>query len=125
MKYEITLGEKYAQVMFSDDLNKEDIDLVKNMLNQALDNRKIELKKLSVNNLSLSDDIRDLYPPLSQRTLNILLRANYKTIGDVLDSTFDELMSVRNMGKKSLEEIKERFSRFGTFKEQEDEYNKV
>ena len=121
MKYEITLQNKNAMIIFSDDMNIEDLELIQNMLIKAIDNRKKELKRMCANNLGMDDEIKNMYPPLSMRTQNILLRANYNTIGDVLGSTLTELERVRNMGKKSMDEIKERFSKYGTFKGQEDE----
>lgn len=44
---------------------------------------------------------------LSARAGNILRRAMYKTVGDITKHTENELRIVRNMGRKSLEEILE------------------
>ena len=42
---------------------------------------------------------------LSVRSYNCLKRAGMKTLRDVADMTFDELCHVRNLGKKSIDEI--------------------
>lgn len=49
------------------------------------------------------DDISVL--PLSVRTQNCLHRAGIHTIGEVMDYPPDEFINIRNMGKKSIEEI--------------------
>lgn len=42
---------------------------------------------------------------LSIRTYNCLKRANYKTLDELLTLTYDDLISIRNMGKKSTREV--------------------
>ena len=44
---------------------------------------------------------------LSTRTANALIWASYATVGDITKHTKNELKIVRNMGRKSLEEILE------------------
>lgn len=43
---------------------------------------------------------------LSARSFNCLRRAGIHTVGDLVEKTEEELSKVRNMGKKSLEEVK-------------------
>ena len=50
------------------------------------------------------DDISAL--PLSNRSQNCLKRTHIKTIGELLDYPEDELISIRNMGIRSVDEIK-------------------
>lgn len=45
---------------------------------------------------------------LSVRAYNCLKRAGINTIADLLDKTLDDLGKVRNLGKKSIDEIKEK-----------------
>ena len=52
----------------------------------------------------LEDDITVL--PLSVRSLNCLRRADIHTIGAMMDYPPDEFINIRNMGKKSVEEIR-------------------
>ena len=47
---------------------------------------------------------------LSVRSYNCLKRANIETIGDLIAKTEDEMMKVRNLGKKSLKEVKQKLS---------------
>ena len=42
---------------------------------------------------------------LSVRAFNCLKRANVNTVGDLISKSPDEMMKVRNLGKKSLEEV--------------------
>ena len=53
--------------------------------------------------ITRQDDISAL--PLSVRALNCLRRADIHTIGEMMDYPADELINIRNMGKKSVEEI--------------------
>jgi hypothetical protein len=50
---------------------------------------------------------------LSIRPFNCLKRANINTLGDLAEKTEAELANVRNLGCKSLEEIKERLGERG------------
>src|SRR6056297_1368617 len=45
---------------------------------------------------------------LSVRSSNCLKRAGINTVGELVDKTEDDLMKVRNLGKKSLQEIKDK-----------------
>ena len=47
---------------------------------------------------------------LSVRAYNCLKRAGINTIGDLLDKTIDDLGKVRNLGKKSIDEIEEKLN---------------
>lgn len=61
------------------------------------------------------DAVRDLpidELELSVRAFNCLKRAEINTIGELTDKTEDELTLVRNLGKKSVDEIKEKLSNF-------------
>ena len=116
MKYAIELGDKVATVILDEGMTRKDLDLVKEMLIKAITNRQEDLIKIESKDLTREDSIKYLYPPLTMRTQNVLLRSGFNTIGDVLDSTPTELERVRNMGKKSLEEVKERFAKYGNFK---------
>ena len=53
--------------------------------------------------ITRQDDISAL--PLSVRSLNCLRRSNIHSIGAMLDFPADELINIRNMGKKSVDEI--------------------
>ncbi len=50
---------------------------------------------------------------LSVRPYNCLKRANIHTIGDLIQRTEEEIMNVKNFGKKSLEEVVEKLAAMG------------
>ena len=50
---------------------------------------------------------------LSVRSFNCLKRAGINTMADLVDKTEDEMMKVRNLGRKSLEEVKKKMEDFG------------
>jgi len=50
---------------------------------------------------------------LSMRAYNCLKRANIDTVGQLIQKTEQEISKVRNMGKKSLEEVKTKLAELG------------
>ena len=50
---------------------------------------------------------------LSVRSYNCLKRANIQTVEDLTQKTEDEMMRVRNLGKKSLKEVKDKLAELG------------
>ncbi len=50
---------------------------------------------------------------LSVRSFNCLKRANINTVRDLISRTPDEMMKVRNMGKKSLDEVQNKLEMMG------------
>ena len=50
---------------------------------------------------------------LSVRSFNCLKRANINTVADLADKSEDEMMKVRNLGRKSLEEVKKKLEELG------------
>lgn len=77
---------------------------------------KIEPEPVDDSNFTLDKTtIEDL--DLSVRSYNCLKRASINTLADLVDKTEDEMMKVRNLGRKSLEEVKKKMEDFGvTFK---------
>ena len=58
---------------------------------------------------------------LSVRSYNCLKRAGISTVGELCAKTQDEMMKVRNLGRKSLDEVVEKISEMGlSFRESED-----
>ena len=58
---------------------------------------------------------------LSVRSFNCLKRANIHKVGDLIEKSEDEMMKVRNLGKKSLDEVIAKLAQFGLSLRQEDE----
>ena len=50
---------------------------------------------------------------LSVRSFNCLKRANINTVADLIDKTGEDMMRVRNMGKKSLDEVQKKLEMMG------------
>lgn len=59
----------------------------------------------------LETTIEDL--DLSVRSFNCLKRASINVVGDLVVKTEDEMMKVRNLGRKSLEEVKKKLEDLG------------
>jgi DNA-directed RNA polymerase subunit alpha len=49
----------------------------------------------------------------SVRTYNCLKKANIQTIQDLVQTTEDDLMNIRNFGRKSLVEVRDKLAQFG------------
>ena len=50
---------------------------------------------------------------LSVRSFNCLKRANINNVADLISKTEDDMMKVRNMGRKSLEEVVNKLAMMG------------
>ena len=60
---------------------------------------------------------------LSVRSFNCLKRANINTVRDLISKTAEEMMKVRNMGKKSLDEVQNKLAMMGLSLASEDSGN--
>ena len=58
---------------------------------------------------------------LSVRSFNCLKRAGINTVEDLINKTEEEMMKVRNLGKKSLDEVINKLHSFGLDLRSEDE----
>ncbi|CDZ75233.1 DNA-directed RNA polymerase subunit alpha [Peptoniphilus sp. ING2-D1G] len=58
---------------------------------------------------------------LSVRSFNCLKRANINTVDELMQKTEEEMMKVRNLGKKSLEEVQNKLAELGLSLRKEDE----
>ena len=68
---------------------------------------------------TLEMNIEDL--DLSVRSFNCLKRANINTVADLAEKTEEDMMKVRNLGRKSLEEVKKKLEELGlTLKQNND-----
>jgi DNA-directed RNA polymerase subunit alpha len=58
---------------------------------------------------------------LSVRSYNCLKRAGINTVGELVSRTADDMMKVRNLGRKSLEEVQAKLKELGkSFKESDE-----
>lgn len=58
---------------------------------------------------------------LSVRSFNCLKRANINTVEDLINKTGEDMMKVRNMGKKSLDEVQKKLEMMGLSLASEDQ----
>ncbi len=58
---------------------------------------------------------------LSVRSFNCLKRANIHKVGDLIQRSEDEMMKVRNLGRKSLDEVVQKLGQYGLHLRQDDE----
>ncbi len=83
----INLTEQVADVEITSDRREEDMERVLSMTIEELD--------------------------LSVRSYNCLKRAGINTVGELVRKTDEEMMKVRNLGKKSLEEVEQKLQELG------------
>ena len=58
---------------------------------------------------------------LSVRSYNCLKRANINTVEDLIQKTREDMLKVRNLGLKSIDEVLEKLNEYGlSFKESEE-----
>lgn len=82
-----------------------DIDLGESFMTQVVQTE--EVKKV---NTMLIEDL-----DLSVRSYNCLKRAGIQTVDELTQKTEDEMMHVKNLGKKSLKEVKDKMYQIGLF----------
>jgi DNA-directed RNA polymerase subunit alpha len=58
---------------------------------------------------------------LSVRSFNCLKRAGINTVEDLINKTEDDMMKVRNLGRKSLDEVVNKLASLGFTLKDEDE----
>ncbi len=58
---------------------------------------------------------------LSVRSFNCLKRAGINTVADLAQKTEDDMMKVRNLGRKSLDEVKKKLEELGLSLRQDNE----
>ena len=91
-------------------------------LSDTLDGRPIVVEKSADPQSTVLDmTIEEL--DLSVRSFNCLKRANINTVADLISKTEDEMMKVRNLGRKSLEEVINKLAMMGLHLADEDENN--
>lgn len=91
------------------------IELVENMASQSLLVSSKEDKVIKLLEMSIED------MDLSVRSYNCLKRANINTVEDLTKKTEDDMLKVKNLGRKSLDEVINKLTGYGlSLKTQED-----
>lgn len=99
---------KYGKELIEEQENVVELIMQIKGKKQFLEQMNVELdekiKNIMINGeVSPLTSIREL--DLSIRSLNCLRRADINTLGDLLDKTEEDMMKIRNLGRKSLKEI--------------------
>ena len=76
-----------------------------------VDLNKVHITAGTTNNSVLETSIADL--DLSVRSYNCLMRAGIKDVKDLIAKSEEDMMKVRNLGRKSLKEVKEKLEELG------------
>ena len=58
---------------------------------------------------------------LSVRSFNCLKRAGINTVEDIIERTEEDMMKVRNLGRKSLEEVIQKLESLGLYLKKEED----
>lgn len=89
----------------------EHLNLFGNLSGEAYDTEVMVVKVDDGKEKVLEMTIEEL--DLSVRSFNCLKRAQYNTVGDLITKTEDEMMKVRNLGRKSLDEVVNKLESLG------------
>jgi DNA-directed RNA polymerase subunit alpha len=95
------------------------LDLFVDLSEEASNVEVMVVKDTDSNKQTLEMTVEEL--DLSVRSFNCLKRANIHKIGDLIEKTEEDMMKVRNLGKKSLDEVIAKLAQFGLSLRQEDE----
>ena len=105
-----TLSAKEAVGLAAKILNRQ-LNHFVNLSDEVSSNQIMEQKEESSKEKALEMTIEEL--DLSVRAFNCLKRAGINTVQDLVDKSPEEMMKVRNLGKKSLEEVMEKLGSLG------------
>ncbi|MEG1773515.1 MAG: DNA-directed RNA polymerase subunit alpha [Oscillospiraceae bacterium] len=97
-----TISAKEAVSLAAKILNRQ-LNHFVNLSDEAFSAEILEKKEDSGKEKALEMTIEEL--DLSVRAFNCLKRAGVNTVGDLVNKSPEEMMKVRNLGKKSLEEV--------------------
>ncbi len=89
----------------------EHLEVVVELSQKAMDTDYMVETEVDTTNSKLDKTIEDL--DLSVRSYNCLRRASINTVADLTNKTEEDMMKVRNLGRKSLKEIKEKLESLG------------
>lgn len=96
----------------------EHLNLFVELNDLALETQVMAEEEEDTSHKVLDMPIEDL--DLSVRSYNCLKRANIQTVQELISRTEDDMNKIRNLGKKSLKEIKEKITELGlSYKEEE------
>lgn len=106
-------------VSFAAKILNEHLNLFVDLSEEAGNVEVMVVKDNDSNKQTLEMTVEEL--DLSVRSFNCLKRANIHKVGDLIEKSEDDMMKVRNLGKKSLDEVVAKLAQFGLSLRQEDE----
>jgi len=89
----------------------EHLDVVVELSQKAMDSEFIVEREDNTNTKILEMSIEEL--DLSVRSYNSLKRAGISTVGELSKKTEEDMMTIRNLGRKSLKEVKDKLEELG------------
>lgn len=113
-----TISAKEAVSLGAKILN-EHLNLFIELSEEASNTEVMVVKSEDVNGKTLEMTIEEL--DLSVRSFNCLKRAGINTVKDLTNKTEEDMMKVRNLGRKSLEEVIAKLDQLGFTLHKEDE----
>ena len=113
-----TIAAKDA-VSFAAKILNEHLNLFVDLSDEASNAEIMVVKDETGNKQTLEMTVEEL--DLSVRSFNCLKRANIHKVGDLIEKTEDEMMKVRNLGRKSLDEVIAKLASYGLALRKEDE----
>ncbi|MBQ3087845.1 MAG: DNA-directed RNA polymerase subunit alpha [Clostridia bacterium] len=106
-------------VSFAAKILNEHLNLFVNLSDEASAAEIMVVKDETGNKQTLEMTVEEL--DLSVRSFNCLKRANIHKVGDLIEKTEEEMMKVRNLGRKSLDEVIAKLASYGLSLRKEDE----
>lgn len=113
-----TLTAKDA-VSFAAKILTEHLNLFVDLSEEGIEAEVLVVKDTDGNKQTLEMTVEEL--DLSVRSFNCLKRANIHKVGDLIEKSEDDMMKVRNLGKKSLDEVVAKLAQYGLTLRQEDD----
>ena len=101
----ITMAAKVCMENLDEVLTVSDLELEESFMVQ-----KPQVEDVKKVNTMMIEDL-----DLSVRSYNCLKRAGIQTVDELTQKTEDEMMHVKNLGKKSLKEVKDKMYQLGLF----------
>ena len=122
---ESTIRQIEEKINSSDVLSEDEKEMLEKELREKYQKIKVEIARMEEQSLyseimgdvkTISDDILEMPIEdldLSVRTFNCITRAGIKTVQGIVKKSEEDLMGVRNLGKKSYDEVIEKLESLG------------
>ena len=103
----INLNGREAKIVLPDDSKSTELEMFKKVFSEIFDKEIAEAKTKETiqrrKHITLESDIACL--DFSVRTFNCLMRAGIRTVKQLIELPYSELLKVRNLGRNSIDEV--------------------